>query len=140
MRAKLGREHWFDSTQRPIQARATSGGGAHARKKDAALRAARGEQVVRRMPVSRKHARTEDAVVVRADLPSPAWKEKARERVAAELQRRAACEARLKEAQDRWYYKEQERMAKRYGRGSVYAKLLQASNGPAPDSKWYYDV
>ena len=98
------------------------------RKKDAALRAARGEQVVRRMPVSRKHARTEDAVVVRADLPSPAWKEKARERVAAELQRRAACEARVKEARNRWFQEMIERETKKYGHdyGSFIRRLAAA--------------
>ena len=110
------------------------------RKQDAALRAARGE-IVRRPGKRSAAAWCSDVVGSPAtDAPSPPWKQQARERVAAELQRRAACEARLKEAQDRWYHAEQERMAKVYGPGSYYAKLLQAHNGPAPDSKWYYDV
>ena len=106
-----------------------------ARKRDSALRAER-DEIVRR-PGKRSAAAWCSGVVgsPATDAPSPPWKQQARERVAAELQRRAACEARLKEAQDRWYHKEQERMAKVYGPGSYYAKLLQAHNGPAPDSK-----
>lgn len=62
------------------------------RKKDAALRAARGEQVVRR--TGKRSAMALDAPwgdvdgsLTTAGLPSsPAWKQQARERVAAELQ------------------------------------------------------
>ena len=66
------------------------------RKKAAAARKARGEPVLQR---SQKRSCTE--AVVHAELPSPAWKQQARERVAAELQRRDACEARVREARER---------------------------------------
>ena len=53
-----------------------------ARKQDAALRLARGEKGVQRA----KRARTDDTNISHAEMPSPAWKQHARERVAAELQ------------------------------------------------------
>ena len=90
------------------------------RKQDAALRAARGE-IVRRPGKRSAAASCSDVLASPAtDAPSPPWKQQARERVAAELQRRAACAARLKEVQDRRYQKEHEHAAKLYAVAHAY--------------------
>jgi hypothetical protein len=93
----------------------------------------------RAYPVSRNHARTEGAVVVRADLPSPAWKQNARERVAAELQRRDACEARSNEAKERWLKEAQDRFEEKHP-GSECAKWILAGRPIAAEKPWCFST